>query len=614
MVPIGKEYNESDAQIWTSISGWFLYTLSLIGHHVIYFHNLKFDGTFILDYLKRMTKYQEDLVITDDFQKEWRRVPKVHHYTYMISKEGQWYRIMIKTGKGLIEIRDSLKLLPMSLQNIGDGFKTEHRKLTMDYAGHDRPGQEITEEERKYIINDVMVLKEAVEFLQDRGITALTIGSECMREWKETLEKSGKVHDKKEFETYFPDLYQVHIDKKYGAENADAYIRKAYKGGWCYADPRYSGKVQGSGSVTDANSMYPSQMHSDSGNYYPVGFPTFWEGNIPEEIVRKDNIFYYIRIRCRFYLKPRKLPTVQIKGDSRYRGNEWLRTSDVYFHGKYYNSLRDKEGNIKPVTVTLTLSKIDWEMLQEHYNLADLEILDGCYFSAVRGLFDDYINKWGEIKRQSKGALRQLAKLYLNNLYGKMAASNDSSFRVLKIEDDALEGEVIEGNDKRPGYIPIGAAITAYARRAVITAAQNNYSVFAYADTDSVHCLCKASEVKGIPIHPTNFCCWKVENSFDRAIYVRQKTYIEHMTEADGEAIRPYYSVKACGMVKRVQDMVGAALDGKVLSGYEKEETEWMKKGMKMTDFRSGFVAPGALKARVVNGGTVLRKSEFKIH
>ena len=55
----------------------------------------------------------------------------------------------------------------------------------------------------------------------------------------------------------------------------------------------------------------------------------------------------------------------------------------------------------------------DWILFNEHYDLFDLEILDGCYFNTMIGIFDDYINKYMEIKMNSKGAMRTLAKLFL---------------------------------------------------------------------------------------------------------------------------------------------------------------------------------------------------------
>src|SRR5699024_8788482 len=115
------------------------------------------------------------------------------------------------------------------------------------------------------------------------------------------------------------------------------------------------------------------------------------------------------------------------------------------------------------------------------------------YFYTMTGIFDNYIEKYKKIKLESKGAKRTLAKLFLNNLYGKMAASIDSSFKLAYMKDDDVVGFYpIHAEDKTPGYIPIGSAITSYSRNFTIRAAQKNFHGtepgFIYADTDSIHC------------------------------------------------------------------------------------------------------------------------------
>ena len=60
--------------------------------------------------------------------------------------------------------------------------------------------------------------------------------------------------------------------------------------------------------------------------------------------------------------------------------------------GKYYDFYWDLEHNIRPAIATLTLTMMDYKLLQEQYNLADFEILDGCYFRSAIGIFDNYID------------------------------------------------------------------------------------------------------------------------------------------------------------------------------------------------------------------------------
>ena len=89
--------------------------------------------------------------------------------------------------------------------------------------------------------------------------------------------------------------------------------------------------------------------------------------------------------------------------------------------------------------------------------------------------------------------MRELAKLFLNNLYGKMASSTDSSFKYAYLDETGtICYKIVTAHNKKAGYIAIGSAITSYARNFTIRAAQMNYygpnkRGFIYADTDSIH-------------------------------------------------------------------------------------------------------------------------------
>ena len=124
-----------------------------------------------------------------------------------------------------------------------------------------------------------------------------------------------------------------------------------------------------------------------------------------------------------------------------------------------------------------------------------------------------------------------------------MATSTDSSFKVAFLKpDNSLGYFTVVENMKKPGFIPIGSAITSYARNFTIRAAQKNYygkdeRGFIYADTDSIHCDLKPEEIQGIKVDPKEFSCWKLESCWDVGWFVRQKTYIEHITHEDLEQI-----------------------------------------------------------------------------
>lgn len=614
-----------DVQVFHSIDDLFQYYIGLNDHVIVYFHNLKFDGTFWMNYLLVDQGLEQASIQLDENPYNVAWVPdhqmKNDTFKYAISDMGQWYKILIKIGGKYIEIRDSLKLLPFSVERIGNSFKTKHRKLDMKYEGVRYAGCEITPEEMEYIKNDVLVVKEAVEIMFQEGHTNLTIGSCCLAEYKKLIGKDT-------YSRLFPKLTDIEL-QDYGFKSVDEYIRKSYKGGWCYVVPEKSKKILYNGTTADVNSLYPSVMHSQSGNKYPIGYPTFWKGNyIPTEATLQHN-YYFVRIKTRFYLKRGKLPFTQIKNNIHYKGTEALKTSDIYRNGTYYRYIRDPADNIvKPTTVTLTLTMTDYELFLEHYNVEDFEILDGCYFRASIGIFDTYIDKYKRIKQTSKGAVRELAKLFLNNLYGKMASSIKSSFKYAYIKPDKTIGYVIvPAYDKEPGFIPVGSAITSYARSFTIRAAQANYHGpdkpgFVYADTDSIHCDLTPDKIKNITVHPTDFCCWKLESYWSEAIFTRQKTYIEHVTHEDGvELNEPKWDIKCAGMPDSCKTLFEKSMTitdlelQEIAAKSEKTDADiFLLSGRKtLTDFDIGLEMPGKLMPKQIRGGTILVETTYRM-
>lgn len=606
--------------IFHSISELYEHFKSLKSNLIAYFHNLKFDGSFWLSYLLVNLKLEQACIDIGDDKVEWLSEKDMLNNTfkYSISDKGQWYNIIIKTNNKIIEIRDSLKLLPFSVKRIGESFGTKHKKLEMEYKGFRYAGCEITTLEKEYIANDVLVVKEALEIMFNEGHKDLTIGSCCLKEFKKTK-------GKEDYDMFFPDLYDIEIDKNtYKYENAGAYIRRSYKGGWCYLARGKEGKIYKNGSTFDVNSLYPSVMSSESGNRYPVGKPQFWKGNyIPDDAIA-ENKYFFVRVKTRFYIKKNMLPFIQIKNSLMYKGTEALETSDIWDEEKqeYFPFYTAINGELKDTRVELTFTMPDYYLFLKHYNVVDFEILDGCYFYSEIGLFDDYIEKYKKIKLTSKGALRELAKLFLNNLYGKLASSIDSSFKLAYVKEDSSLGfKAIPEHNKKAGYIACGSAVTSYARCFTITAAQKNYhgvneKGFIYADTDSIHCDLLPDEVVGVPTHESNFCMWKCESTWDEAIFTRQKTYIEHVIEENKKPVTPYYQIKCAGMTRKCKELFELSMtdiDEETMNKYNEEEQEFLKTKRTMKDFKVGLSIPGKLRPKRIKGGILLVDTTYKM-
>lgn len=194
-----------------------------------------------------------------------------------------------------------------------------------------------------------------------------------------------------------------------------------------------------------------------------------------------------------------------------------------------------------------------------------------------------------------------------------------------------------EEYEKKAGYIACGSAITSYARNFTIRAAQANYKYFCYADTDSIHCTCKPEQLKNVPVHPTAFCHWKIESTWDKGYFIRQKTYIEHVIEEDQKPIdKPYYNVKCAGLPETckklfIQSMtetneqarhagqmaiVADMVKGNQYNPFERSDLEsykFLAEKRKMQDFKQGISIPCKLLPRRISGGIVLQSTTFEM-
>lgn len=582
---IAPLYDKNDSVfIGNNIYDFMEFFLSMKKSVTLYFHNLKFDGSFIVDWLLHHN-YKFHKINKD------RREELAHkEFDCMISDMGQWYTITIVRGRSKITIKDSLKLLPASLRKIGKDLKTKHQKLEMEYKGMRKAYCNITEEEKEYIKNDVLVLKEALEMMFKEGNDKLTIGACCMKQYKKAISKER-------YEKLFPDLRECYLNyEDCGYSNAWEYIHKSYSGGWCYVNKIHQRTLVDTGCVYDANSHYPSQMSSDSGNYYPIKTPTYKKGSPTQELLSDKNKFLYIRVRCRFKIKDGAYPWIHIRNHNMYKGNENLETSDIRLKNGTYSRYYYEDGKLWDTRHEFIFTEVDYKLLHDTYDLYDYEEMDYLVFQASKGLFDDYIYPYYSEKQTAKGFKRFLCKLYLNNLYGKFAMSDDSSYKEPYLRDDNVVGFINhEEHKKQVGYIAIGSAITSYARNYTIRLAIANYDRFLYSDTDSVH-LIGTEKPAMLKEHPTDICCWKQESIFDKAYYVRQKTYAEHIIVSDGEKLEsPYNDIKASGMSKQA-----------------KEKFEELGYTIDQLDY--GLMLPESnLKAKRIQGGILLKEMDFKI-
>lgn len=521
--------SDETVYIGNSIEGYFDWLKDK--NTVCFFHNLKFDGEFILHYL-----------LTHGY--EYSDEPKEHCFETLITDTGIFYSITVyfkrenKKWKKVV-FYDSLKKLPFKVATIAKAFELEMSKLSIDYDAPRPIGHELTQEEIDYIQADCRIVAQALKKQMGEGLTKMTNASDALNNFK-------KIMGKDQFERNFP-TFPIELDLD---------IRRAYKGGFVYLNPKYRGYRGLKGITLDINSLYPWAMFSC---LLPCGYPVYFEG---EPVKDERYPLYIVRIQCEFEVKKDHIPTIQLKNNRAFIETEYLSNSN---------------GEI----VQLTLTNVDLQLFLDHYDVYNLEYIAGWKFKGKTGIFKDYIDYWMHIKETTTGALRQLAKLMLNSLYGKFATNPRSRKKIPFIDDEGVvRYRVTDIEERDPVYTAMGAFITAYAREKTIRSAQTVYDRFIYADTDSLH-LVGHDIPEGLDVHPTHLGAWKNEGCFTDSVFVRAKTYAEVV---DGKI-----KVTCAGMPDNVKEQVT------------------------LENFRSGATFGGKLMPRRHKGGIVLEETTFTI-
>jgi len=564
-----------NCHIGTDIGGFMWWCENASKNLKIYFHNLRFDGQWIITWLLK-NGFRH---VTDSHDRASRT------FQTMISSKGLFYGIEVVfylKGKTVKKVTffDSLKLLPMSVDKIAKSFNMPYRKGRIDYDRHNNlpEGSPISDDEKEYILGDVKIIATALDYFFANGLDRITIGSCAMAEYRRLV-------GEKNFKRWFPFYRTVHED-----------IRQCYRGGFTYVDPAFENREVENGLVLDKNAMYSSVMKE---KILPYGTPIFFNGEYkPDELYP----LYIQMLRCSFRIKEGKIPTIQFKGNFGFGGNEYVTSSN---HEE----------------VVLCLTNVDLELFLEQYDVFNPEYMSGWKFKAKKGMFDVYIDKWQREKEEAiaagDGGRYLIAKRMLNALYGKYGVNEIRRSKYPYMDKDG----VLRYNDLPPQkqdglYLPVAIFTTSYARQIVVKSAQrikDDYASgksdiqFAYCDTDSLHVYSKGFEIPDfLEIDNIKLGKWKIENHVRRAKYIRQKCYMmqtiitpeeyEKGIESDDKELylfddEYYYKNKV------------------VVAGMPSE----CHKHVTFENFEIGATYEGNLKPEHVPGGVILTSIDFTI-
>ena len=420
------------------------------GKKVIYFHNMPFDFSYIhYELLKRG--------ITPE----------------IVEKKGVYYSVKF----GEVELRDNMNFMHMSLKEVGENYCEQYQKTSIDYNATEN--HFATDEEIEYCVNDCLVLQEGHNKFM-AGLSSVLLEAGCHNTAKK-LSKKLTVSSIA-FEA-FKEVSGFDMLCPKTTFNEFKLFVKAYYGGFVYSA---EDGLQTNVRMIDNNSIYPFQYSTID---MPFGKP------IPVKTIEEAEQykFYIANVSIQYELKEGYIPIIGGK-IGRYGGTIYSASSDNEYEPK-------------------TLCNTDLELVKRFYH-CDI-LYNWIYaFETKEHMFANYCDIFMKIKEKEKGVKRQAAKFMLNMPYGKTAMNGANELYTYEIDE---ESEIIkkhvsgyEIDDDAFQYLPIAIAITAGARKTLLTAAESiGFHRIHYMDTDSIKF--SGDMPTNIDIHPTRLGAWKDE-------------------------------------------------------------------------------------------------------
>ena len=452
------------------------------------------------------------------------------YYIKLFFKDGQQFCCEFKSSrnKSMSLLRD----LQTSF-NIDIDYEINDDDNTLQLSSCDDLSEDIMENTCARAVALAHVMKK----LLSSGNTKLTIGSDAMRQWQ----KLDGMH--------FPSMPRID-------DELDSKFRLAYRGGFTWLNDVFKNKEIGHGFVMDVNSLYPFVMKSFP---LPCGEPHHTY-EVPSNTLYIAHVIIYSAT-----LKEGGIPC--ISNMNRCDGSKGSVISNEYL--EYIDNME------------VWLTNFDLELVMINYDV-EVTPIEYYYFDKVEGCFDNFIDTNYEIKKTSRGAKRQIAKLNLDSLYGRFGIKIGRHKTIPIIEDGVLKfvnSEVLKDNTIR--YLPMAIFITSIARYLIIRTALEIIDRVVYIDTDGIHIV--GDDIPDVFDIGKELGEWKIEAEFNRAKYIGLKTYIHD--EVNGETV-----VKMSGAPEEV------------------------RKNINWDNFKTGTTVPGKIMMRSIPGGYVRYKTKYKIY
>ena len=549
---------------------------------IIYFHNLSFDGDFIIKWLFRKypKNFKQDYQFTTENYEVVNQVPKFNWFSFF--KNGNkiynidWCvrkKIRDRIMKVKIQFRCSYNLMPSSIDSLGKSFKInkmdEEEINNLILKGYIKEKNEFYDLGGNYVHNDPYLRNVFVSYIKRDVMIAKT----AFLNYKETVESSkdafnnkynkkdvhlqkilttaslvqklvkNNIWNNKHLNNYIKKGLKIHSFEQYEL------MRKFYSGGFTQFNPLYHNKVfDKKGFSIDINSSYPWAMTQ------PLPY-----GELLEEVPKNTkNYLTYCVVKMSYKIKSKYINFICLKNKT----EKNVRYS-MHGSGEFYFLLEELEFYKKIYDIEIT----------------EIKYLYARCFTFLKPFIDEYYHLKSEADANGQAALKTTYKLLLNSLYGSFAKKAIYPMGIWmekrfydKLKEQELDGLYDEKNKKwipktfkhsnipgmdlfcvemekeeKPKSFPnmlIGATITAYSRLKLLNAIfEIGIEKFVYCDTDSIFCLGKKENLpSSIKLDDYELGAWKVEFEFNKGKILGAKRYVfeneNHKTKSATSGIK----------------------------------------------------------------------------
>lgn len=537
----------------------------------VYFHNLSFDGSYLLSYLDpaKITskKFNQGIVA----------------FNY-------------KCGKHTVFFKDTLPLVRCSIKKLGDLFGIP--KLDSEYRQYlPNSGQVIPDIEKRYLERDVEILERCVLEIQRNNIDGSQAASYGLKEIRRSMAqqsrsasrvkayKAGKISQLE----LGSDVFDARFNKL--GWNDNEVIRDAYRSGFNVLNNRFENKIIDEnwdelGEIDirfqkylesigikrqdiancvevqlDINSLYLKVLRD-----FPMPYgglvKRLWGDEAVKYLYRKEvkNKTAFVDAEVQI---SNKFGIVNPVADAFKKLTD---DGEGVLYGRLilpYNEFAILANQFEEVDRLEYTKGFEWlKDFEDQFEVLDIAVTSVDIFYQAQGMFNEFVDKWFAIKHGKKDFLQLISKQVLTNTVGAMGRKGRLGlYKIVNEKKDVDENGIgtVEWSinkdvntqqlDKRAQYTPVPAMVTSIGRCITSWVALQCGDRFIYSDTDQVHVLLDGnfdflfdSNIYGLAnrkglLSEQDLGMFKIERMVQRALFLKKKTYIEEDVHGEEFAV-----------------------------------------------------------------------------